>query len=202
MTLDAPPLPAHDRAALVQAIVQSIEHLAQDAAAPSLGSQSLSGRLPDAARLSSGAEQLAMEHPEDADAARYFIALLEASYLIAAADGISGEEQAALAELVAQVTGSRVTVERLRELYHAFDEQAEQSGLGHRLDTVAGQFSDFMEREEALSFAALVAYADGQLAPPEADALVSLGERFDFSRGEVGMVVSQVVQTIRHHLGG
>jgi hypothetical protein len=143
-----------------------------------------------------------MEHPEDADAARYFIAILEASYIVAGADGISEEEQGALAELIVQVTGSKIDAAALRKLFEAFEEQVLQGGLGERLDAVASRFSDFVEREEALSFATLVAYADGQLAQPEVTALVSLGEHFDFSKGEVGIVIQQVAQTIRHYLGG
>jgi tellurite resistance protein len=201
MNIEPPTLPTQDPDALVRAITRTVAGLAEDAAAPSIGSESLSGRLPDAARLSDAAAQVALEHPEDADAARYFVALLEASYLVAGADGISSDEQTAIAELIAQVTGSRVSPERLTELLRAFESKVEQAGLGARIDAVAARFSDFIEREEALSFATLVAYADGKLAPPEVDALVCLGERFDFSKSEVGMVIDQVAQTIRSHLG-
>jgi tellurite resistance protein len=196
-----PELPSVSRLALLGAVRQAIEHYASDTVAPSLGSESVRARLPDAKRLQSGAAQLSQEHPEDADAARGFVALLEAAYLVAAADGTSAEERAAFSELITQVTASQLDAGRLHDLLLAFDAQTEQVGLGPRLDAVAVEFRDFEAREEVLCFAVLIAIADGELAPPEIDALVSLGEHFDFSAREVQLLVDEIAETVRSYAG-
>ena len=53
-----------------------------------------------------------------------------------------------------------------------------------------------------MSFATLIAIADGKLAPPEANVLLELGDHFAFSEGEVQAVVRQVVASLRKVLEG
>jgi len=198
--LTFPELPEHDEAALKRAIQIAIGQQAHDVAAPSVGPRSLSGRLPTAARLENGAGQIGQDSPEDAEAERYFRAMIEASYLVAAADGLVEAEQDALSDLIAHTTGSAVDVETLQEMFARFDEMLKEHGLEGRLQAIASSFDDFMAREEAMSFAALIAISDGELAPAEEVALIALGARLDFSTGEVQAILNQVAAALSRAL--
>jgi hypothetical protein len=198
--LSVPELPTLDPQALAVAVRAVIGRQAADVAAPSVGPRSLSGRLPPSTRLESCAEQFSMDSPEDAEAARYFSALLEASYLVAAADGLAAAEREALCDLIVHTTGRAVDALALERLFERFDEALDREGLAQRLTSVAARFEDFMAREEAMSFTALVAISDGELGEREALALTALGARFDFSVGEVQAVLDQVAFDLKHAL--
>ena len=70
-------------------------------------------------------------------------------------------------------------------------------GRRERLARVASNFEDLASREEAISFAALIAIADGRLAEPETNALLELGTHFSFSEGQVKALLAQVVGSIK-----
>ncbi len=126
--------------------------------------------------------------------------MIEASYLVAAADGLVEAEQDALSDLIAHTTGSAVDVETLQEMFARFDEMLKEHGLEGRLQAIASSFDDFMAREEAMSFAALIAISDGELAPAEEVALIALGARLDFSTGEVQAILNQVAAALSRAL--
>ena len=158
----------------------------------------MSGRLPNAARLIHGAEESLKEHAENPPPdAEYFQSLLELGYLVASADGLAPEERAALAKLVEHATGSVVEQEALQRHFNDLDACSATLGRRERLGRVAANFEDLAAREEAISFAALIAIADGKLAQPEAQVLVELGEHFSFSETDVKAVLGQVVADIR-----
>lgn len=196
MPLPAVELPAATPETLRAAVRLAVERQAADVAAPSVGPRSLSGRLPPADKLRASAES-----DEDSRAARYFSSILELSFLVASADGLDDGEREALARLVAHATGDAVTTDELSEQLADVARALDQEGRDARLEAVAGTFTDFVEREEALSFAALVALADGRLGDAEGAALLDLGRRFDSSEGEVQLVVAQVAASLRSALG-
>lgn len=199
--LSLPELPRCDAETLAAAVKVVIERQASDAAAPSVGPAGLSGRLPSSMRFEKGAEELDRGSSEDLAAARHLMALLEAGYMIAAADGLATGERSALADLIVQVTGgAKITGERLATLFARFEEILASEGLESRLDAIADCFEDFMAREEAMSFAVLVAIADGELSDKEAAALIALGKRIDFSAGEVQAVVDSVAHALKSAL--
>ncbi len=185
-------LPASTPEQLRAAVRVAVERQAADVAAPSVGPRSLSGRLPAADKLRAGAES-----EEDSRAARYFASILELSFLVASADGLDDGEREALAHLVAHATGDAVDPASLAGQFADIAEALRAEGREARLTAVAATFTDFMEREEALSFAALVALADGRLGDAERGALLDLGARFDSSEGEVQLVVAQVAASLR-----
>jgi len=181
---------------LKEGIRKAVQQQASDVSAPSIGPRTLRGRLPSGTRLEAGAEQLAQESPEDAAAVRYFSSIVEASYLVAGSDGLDANEREAMTRLFAETTGQAVDPSELEVLFARFDELRESEGLEQRLAAVASSFEDFMEREEALSFAALVAISDTELSSKEAVALVALGARLGFSAGEVQIVLDGVATTL------
>ncbi len=195
--LKLPKLPPTNREAVTRAVRRAIEQQAADVAAPSVGPRKLSGRLPSANKLAGGAEKLARRSSEDGEAARTFGAMLEICYLVAAADGLAEEERTALCDLIDYTTRSALKRARLDALFDEMAQLLADQGLEARLDAAAAKLDDFMVREEALSFAALVAIADSVLAPKEAATLIALGKRFDFSVGEVQAVVDVVATTLQ-----
>lgn len=195
--LKLPKLPPANREAVTRAVRRAIEQQAADVAAPSVGPRKLSGRLPSTHKLAGGAELLAKGSSEDAEAVRYFGAMLEICYLVAAADGLAEEERTALYDLIDYTTRSALKHARLDALFDEMAQRLADQGLEARLDAVAAELDDFMAREEALGFAALVAIADSVLAPKEAVTLIALGKRFDFSAGEVQAVVDVVAATLQ-----
>ena len=147
---------------LREAVRTALEQQSSDIAAPSVGPRSLSGRLPTTDQLKAGAEASVAEEGEDAAAAQYFQSLLELGYLVASADGLADEEREALADLVEHATGSAVEHDVLTRHFTNLDAAAEMLGRRERMGRIAANFDDFMAREEAMSFAALVAVADGK----------------------------------------
>jgi tellurite resistance protein len=195
-------LPACDADRLAAAVRKVVERQALESAAASVGPRSLQGRLPPTALLASGAAKLESADPEDAEAVRHFHALLEAGYLVAAADGLDDRERAALSGLIAEVTGSSLTGERLGALFAGFEQRRTAQGLESRLAQVAGAFEDFVAREEALGFAALVAIGDCTLSQKEAVALQAFGARLGFSVGEVQAVLDSVASALAGAIDG
>ncbi|MCC6215019.1 MAG: hypothetical protein IT376_09130 [Polyangiaceae bacterium] len=197
--LSHPPLPAADPETRERAVRTVVARRALEAAAPSIGPASLAGRLPELA----GAGREARgdtEHDGLDDAEAHFRDLLEAGFLVAAADGTDEAELAALADLIAAAAGSRASRAAVRALLDELREGLERDGLERRLDSLAPRFGDFIAREEALGFASLVALADGNLGDPEALALLALARRLDYSRGEVEAVLSETAQALSRAL--
>ena len=198
--VELPELPECDGDVLAKAVRAVVEQQATDVAAPSVGPRALMARLPRIERMEQGAEHLFSSMPPestaDAEAGKYFGAIVETCYLVAVADGFAAEERGAVAALVAFATGDAFTTERAEGMFAAYAKLLEEHGLEARLDAIAGKLDDFMAREEAMSFAALVAVADRELADKEAVMLMALAKRFDFSRGEVQVVVKQVAASL------
>ena len=158
------------------------------------------GRLPAAERLKAGAVESVKDEAEDARAAEYFQSLLELGYLVASADGLAAEERDALAHLVEYATGAAVDYDTLQLHFTDLDATCEALGRRERLGRTAANFDDQGERGEALSFAVLVAIADGAIAEPELKVLVELGAHFALTAEQVAAVVEQVAANIEQKL--
>jgi tellurite resistance protein len=158
------------------------------------------GHLPSSTSMRTGAEETIKEGPSDRRAAEYFQSLLELGYLVASADGLAEAERDALADLVEHATGHVVPHVDLRRHFTVLDQACEALGRHERIGRLASNFEDARAREEALSFAALVAISDGHLGLPEARALLELGECLRFTDREVEEVLGDVVASVREAL--
>jgi hypothetical protein len=154
--------------------------------------------LPSGAQLQQGAK--ATLEGRDEPVSVYFVSILEIAYLVASADGFVDEERQALALLLERVTGHAVGQDAMDLHFRDLDEACELLGRRERLRRAAEDFADGMSRREAISFATLVAIADGKLAEPEARALTELGEWFGLTRDQVLQVVEAVVSRLRAEL--
>ena len=181
---------------LKAAVRTAMERQTDDMATPSVAPGVLKVKLPSLERLKAGARE-AQAEGDVTELARYFQALVELGYLVASADGLADEERQVLAELVEHATGRAVDQAALKLHFADLDAAVEMLGRKERMQRAASEFEDHVSRCEAISFAALVAVADGKLAHTEERALLELGEIFGLSEGEVGAVLGQVVQSIR-----
>lgn len=196
--LTLPEFPSVDRTRYGAAVRTLIEQQARDAAAPSVGPLSLSGRIPKLSALESGAAQSS----EQASVAQYFLGMLEAAFLVAAIDGgVSEAERAALGDLIAQVTNDPDGAKGLSALFDRFGADLTREGMPERLRAVAAHFEDFMAREEALSFATLIALADGSISRKEARGLIELAEHLGYSVGEVQALLDSIATSLKQELG-
>lgn len=197
--VELPDLPECDRDVLEVAVRRVIEKQATEVAAPSVGPRALMSRLPRI-NTDSGAEDLFSTIPpssqSDVEAGRYFGAIVETCYLVSTIDGLAGEERGAVSALVGFATGDLISGKTADGLFAAYADLVKEQGLEARLDSVAERLDDFVAREEAMSFAALVAVADRELASKEQVILMALAKRFEFSRGEVQAIVNQVAASL------
>jgi tellurite resistance protein len=168
--------------------------------ASTVGADLLLGRLPTSIQLQAGAEQSLKEEADDFEAAEYFQSLLELGYLVASADGLAEEERDALAHLVESVTNQAADYEALQVHFDDLDTMSDALGRRERLGRVAANLETKEQREEAISFAALIAIADGVLAQPEAEVLFALGEHLSFGKDAVLAVIDQVKNRIQSEL--
>ncbi|MBW2527101.1 MAG: hypothetical protein JRI23_23165 [Deltaproteobacteria bacterium] len=193
---DAPP----DR--LREAVRAVLGRQAADMPAETVDARALIGRLPSTLKLKSDAEHAIAASTADADAAERFRSLLELGYLVASADGLAEQEREALALLVEHATDSVVDRATLQLHFSDLDATCEALGRRERLQWAAATFDSAATQQEALSFAALVAIADGTLDQAELAVLVELGAHYDLSEEHVGSVVDRVVADLTKQLEG
>jgi tellurite resistance protein len=153
-----------------------------------------------AARLVVGASQSAAAEPSDVDSARWFQSLVELAWLVASTDGFDPAERASMATLLATVSGTAVDHEALEQHLAELAEQVDVMGRTQRLARAAAELHDQASGSDALTFAALVAMADGRLEAIELDALVTLGGFLDIPAGEVRSLVTAVAADVEANL--
>ena len=125
-------------------------------------------------------------------------ALLEAVYVVAAADELAAAEREALSTLCS--TALDRTEKEIEALFDTVAQRLEQHGLHGTLGNVATRLKDFQAREEVLTFAALIAVSDRDLDVAEAEALLELGAHFGFGTNEVQGVVDEVAARLAKQL--
>lgn len=131
-----------------------------------------------------------------AESDAYHAGLLEAAFLVAAADGqLSKEEVGSLIDVVSQV-GEGATPSELAGMVYEFSAALEKEGRKVRIDAIAAHVTDTAARKEIIGFAALVALCDGELAPSELFVLHSLGKAFGFDAATVSGVVRGVADKL------
>jgi tellurite resistance protein len=150
-----------------------------------------SHHLPDVAGLASVAVGGVKDDP-------LFSALLEAAFLVASADGqLALEEIGELADLIAQMTGERVSPGELAASITSYSAELERAGRGSRIEALAASCTEPQARRQVIGFAALVALCDRDLAPSELFVLHSLGRALGVTMGEV----NTIVRSLRGELG-
>lgn len=160
----------------------------------------LIGSLPPGGHMRMGAEEALKDEADDRDAAEYFQSMIELAYLAASADGLADDERDALAALIEHATGAAIHIDTLKVHFADLDATVEALGRRERLVRVASNFQSERAKHEAISFATLVAVADGVLADDERGVLVELGSHFSLSEEAVDTVVERIAKNIADHL--
>ncbi len=161
-----------------------------------LTSAGLVGRLPTVLERALTPAPSEAEPPGGADAAIRFGALIEAAFLVAAADGyLSSREVDALADCL-EGAGVEVDDEVLEGFIDQLADELEEEGVQGRITAIAGAL-DHAGQREALAFAALVGLSNGQLGVPEADRLLALGHAFGLDAQGVQEVIDRVASSLK-----
>ncbi len=162
------------------------------------GATTIDGKLPASEELPStetlhraaaGAREGTSFTP-DPDNARA-LAWLEASYIVAASDGLEPQERQAVSALIARLVGS-APPEAVCDVLAWFDERLATDGVEARMAHIASHFDSRGEREQVLGFATLLALADRRMALKEQNVLLRLGEVLGFKPVEVQMLVHKI----------
>lgn len=128
----------------------------------------------------------------DPVAAALFEACVEASYLVANADGdFDAEEQRAFTEVVLVACAEAVQAERIEALLADLSAQLEEDGVEKRATMVARTVKQPDQQREVLRIAALMAHVSGGVSEPERAVLMRLAEGFDLGEGAVEAAIRE-----------
>lgn len=152
-----------------------------------------------AARLKIGARASVSDGNADASA-RAFQTVLELGYLVASADGFADAERESLSKLLESITGAAVDHATLTLHFLDLDEAVGSLGRRERLARVAADTEGAAAAEEAVSLAALIAIADGQLSASELSVLEELGEHVSLGVERVREIVDDMAQRVEAKL--
>lgn len=188
-SLKVPALPVSTVLERAHALRRVIEEQAEQSAGPaSAASVQLGESIPRTLREGAAG---------GASAAQRFLALLECTYLVAAADSITTEEFNGLSTMIEVVTGAELGPTRLRDYFREFAEGVADEGRPARIQAIAEVLGDFVARQEALQLAVLFAVADGTLVRRETRILIEIAEAFGYSLGELQAMLDEVAHLLR-----
>lgn len=129
----------------------------------------------------------------DAEGERRAATMVEAAFLLAAADGqLEAQELGELTSLLSGVLGGSLTPSQTATHLEAFQATLEKEGKSARIAAIAAAATTPEERRELLGFASLVALCDDDLAPAELFVLHSLGRAFGLKTEDVNAIVRSV----------
>lgn len=188
-SLRVPALPVSTALERARALRRVIEEQAAQAAGPaSAVSVHLGESIPRTLR------QGAAGGPSTAE---QFLALLECTYLVAAADSITTEELGGLSTMIEVVTGAALSPARIQDYFREFAQGLADAGRPARIRAIAEVLGDFVARQEALQLAVLFAVADGTVVRKETRVLIEVAEAFGYSIGELQAMLDEVAQLLR-----
>jgi tellurite resistance protein len=129
----------------------------------------------------------------DPQAAALFEAIVEASYLVAAADGLLDDsEREAFVQVVIEACGGKVEERQVLSLLGDLKDQLEEDGLEGRIVTLGRTVSKLEHQREVLRIAALLAHVSGGVSSVEREVLGKLASTFHLDPGEVDSALDAV----------
>lgn len=138
--------------------------------------------------------QAALQAEQDAAAAEATLraAVIEASYLVANADGsVSDAEAATLSTGMWEVTGHTIAQDQLQNLFEVAMARSDAEGADARFADVANDIQDEDWRRAALLIASAAAWRDGGVGVKQGLALQKLAKAFGFSIDELHRIMAQ-----------
>lgn len=132
-----------------------------------------------------GAEAYEHQHPLEGDdeAIAYFEAVVEAMYLMVAADGkIEDSERQVVKGAVRELTANQMRGAQIDELVAALDKRLAEEGQPKRLDAICEVLKGRVEASEAaFVLSAAVAFADNEIADAENEIMNDLADKLNIS---------------------
>lgn len=131
--------------------------------------------------------------PQELLQAERFSAILEASFLVAASDGVlAASEEQQLRASILELTDNRIPEEDISQLLEAFLERLRSDGYEARIAQVAEILDQLELRRAAFLMALGLAHIDGRVQEEEAATFQELARAFGFSEAEATELSQQV----------
>jgi len=129
----------------------------------------------------------------DPQAAALFESIVEASYLVAHADGVFDEaEKTAFETVVLEACRGTVGADALDALMADLADQLEEDGIDMRIEMVAKTINRTDHQREVLRIATFLAHASGGVSDIELEVLVKMTKAFELAESETGAVLEEV----------
>jgi tellurite resistance protein len=139
------------------------------------------------------AEETTIPTGFDPQAAALFEAIVEASYVVSAADGVFDDsEREAFAQVLAEACGGAVEEYQVRDLVADLRDHLEEDGLETRIRAIALAVSKPGHRQEILRIAGLLAHVSGGVSDVERGVLEKLAAAFQLEPREVDAALAKV----------
>jgi tellurite resistance protein len=139
------------------------------------------------------AEETTIPTGFDPQAAALFEAIVEAAYVVSAADGVLDDsEREAFAQVVTQACGGAIHEYQVRDLLADLRDHLREDGLEARIRAVALAVSKAEHRLEILRLAGLLAHVSGGVSGVERGILDKLASAFQLEPREVDAALDAV----------
>ncbi len=133
----------------------------------------------------------------DPVAVALFEAIVEAAYLVAAADGVvDAEEREAFERVVAAACGGAVAPKNIADLVGDLVGQLEEDGMDRRIQAVGELITKKSHAEEVLRIAALLAQASDSVSDIERQTLVRIAEVCKLQPADVDTALREVKEAL------
>ncbi len=133
----------------------------------------------------------------DPQSAALFETIVEASFLVAYADGVFDDsEKNAFCTVVLEACRGAVTPQSLEALMADLGDQLAEDGVDKRIAMVAQTVNRTDHQREVLRIAAFIAYASGGVSDVEHEVIAKLTRAFELDESETDTVLFEVKQAI------
>ena len=139
------------------------------------------------------AEETTIPTGFDPQAAALFEAIVEAAYVVSAADGVLDDsEREAIAQVVSEACGGAVDEDQIRGLLADLRDHLSEDGIDARVGAIARAVPKPEHRREVLRMAGLLAHVSGGVSGVEKAVLEKLATAFQLESGEVDAALEAV----------
>jgi tellurite resistance protein len=133
----------------------------------------------------------------DPVAVALFEALVEAAFLVAAADGVlDDDERRAFERVVTASCGGSVDSRQIASLVSDLAAQLAEDGLERRIEAIAQSVTRTEHAREILRVSALLAHASGDVSPVERDVLSQIGARCGLAERDVDAALASAQRAL------
>jgi tellurite resistance protein len=144
-----------------------------------------------------GGDDATMPTGFDPHAAALFESIVEASYLVATADGVFDDaERNAFRTVVLEACRGSVDPESLEALMADLGDQLEEDGLDRRIEMVAKTINRTDQQREVLRIASFLAFASGGVSDLERGVIDKMGVAFQLTEAELQSVLQEVQDAV------